>query len=334
MKNSLKFLLILIAFIVINDSYAQKRFVLQQPGRFKVYNRIDSIQVNLQAGDTVYIPGGRFNFGTWNIEEDNVTILGVGFFEDSTLATGRTYLEGSINVNAQNVSISGIYLAGDISASGTTNVSNLKIERCNVSSIYLGGTQGTPLTTNSLISQNIIRGNFLSGGYTTSALIQNNVIGSLISSFDGSIFQNNFISHILANVEDCFFENNIFRFGFQQLFSSSYRNSGRNNSFPVFNSTNILINSVNNVFYSSIGYVTFKGQTEGVFPAHIGVIESGDFDLRLESGQPEIGPFAGPNAVPAGWLPSIPHIQFKEIATGTYVDDNLPIKIKVTAQQR
>lgn len=341
-------LLVFINLVIFSSlSIAQKRFVLENPAldRFQVYDHIDSAINNLQEGDRMTIPGGIYSPSpTWKIDVPDVQIIGRGFFEDSTSVDGPTKIAGSIVIAASGVQISGLHITTGLSTTMENGqLSNLIIERCYIQShLNLAGSPTAPGTVNALIRQNLILNN-LTGGFTQSALISHNVIGRTTTQFEGNsavVFRNNLFlanggsSVVFSAVNQCRFENNLFSTGSfnSNVFSSSSNNLGFGNSFNI-TGTGVIekMEYITNIFYNSHRKITFVNNSSN-FPS-FNSIPIGTFDLRLADGQPAVGPFAGPSAVPAGWVPRGPHIQSAEIATETDAEGRLQINIKVRAQQ-
>ena len=340
-----------IFFLLLPSLQAQKRFVLQNRTRFEVWPTVDSVITRLQPGDTAYLPGGNFDIGSWVISNSNTTIMGVGFFEDSIQATGHTFLNGSIQIqDADNVTLSGFW-GGDITTSSTSGiVQNLRIERCNVGDITLHGSAGTPGTSGALIMQNIIRGD-LNGGYTESSLISNNYLMDEISNFNGTngvIFSNNFINkigffqggrgttYVTFNLSHCVFTDNILRASTiantsgGYFFGSATSNFGTGNSLNTSSDTDRIVGS--NEFKDNHPQVIFDNRTAGEYPSSYTLIESGEYSMKLQTSQPEVGPYYGQFAIPPGWLPRNPHIRRADIATQTDENGNLSITIDVSSQ--
>src|SRR3954468_21719116 len=74
---------------------AQQLITIQSMNGVSQYETIDSALIHAMDGDQVFVPGGIFSVGDLHINK-SVTIYGAGHFNDSTLATGQSFIIGNI----------------------------------------------------------------------------------------------------------------------------------------------------------------------------------------------------------------------------------------------
>ncbi len=343
MKSHVLILFLLLTIVGVN---AQQVIVVQGVTKTSAYPTIAAAVEAAQNGDYVYIPGGIF-------AEENITItkqlniIGAGHYPDSTKATGRTVINGSIifNNGSDYSTIQGIYVNNAIQI-GTTcelaKVKNILISRCNVGSIRLAASNsGTTCGARYInIRECIIRNTFIVS-MTQDVLVENSIINCTIRDVNGNVqFKNcNIIipldrNHFIYNVNSCKFTNCIFNTVNQNYvdYSTQYPNTFENCTMPnVWAGINTYINCKFNVHPDSI-FVNTK--IENFQYTH-------DYHLRPNSqakgagtNGTDCGIYGGENPYKEGAVPMNPHIWYKNIPNITDNQGKLNIKIGVTAQEK
>jgi hypothetical protein len=323
---------------------AQKRFILENKGSVvntRVFDNLDSAVAAIQTNDILYIPGGNFalpsDFTGMVIDKNSVSIIGAGHNPDSTIATGRTYLDGNITINGDYVNISGVYLTGSIIVEATTNdtlITAFSLSYSNVDWIRLMATNNQPNTGSSSFHSNIIRGR-IKGGYTSSAFFSKNIIEEDVHQFNGSnvsfthnIFLDASSTPTINSVQGVNFDKNIFRANsISSLINISNFSSGKSSNNVFTNSailgfsTSYYIDNQNNI-YSNISLLpTFVG---GSLPL------SFDYTFDFHHSGGNVGIYGGNGYSP---IPRNPHIKSAAISTQTDNNGNLQIIFEVEAKQ-
>lgn len=315
-----------------NMVYAQTLIAVQNGGAPKFYTILQDALTNAQNKDTIYIPGGVYSFsGTAITINKELHLIGTGHHPDSISATGITRLNVDIFIasGADNSTFEGLSLKGGFGA-GDNLIHNIKISRCNYTYLSL-----YELSTNFIISENVIRGS-LNGGHAQNNLFSNNVIENYVSDFGvNNIFRNNFFMipsypYSSSSIEGCYFQNNVFAYTppSQDIESNVFENNLflRGVIFPTgsINSNNII---------SQTSASTFVNQSGSTFNY------SHDYHLKPDSpgknagkDGTDIGIYGGTYPWKEGSIPANPHFQSIKINPKTDNSGNLNVRIKVAAQ--
>jgi hypothetical protein len=344
MKKTL--IIISIFAMSLNASFAQLTIALHHNGQGSYYSSFDSLKNHIQSGDTIYLPGGGFNIGNWNIDK-TVHVFGVGHNPDSTTTTGTTYLSGNIilKTGADNSFFQGFYLTGNIIFG--TNVSdqivnNTIISRCNLTNIYLS-FDGTTTTSSSNISirENIVRGT-LSGGFAANVSISNNIIQGLVQYFNSMLFSNNIMMGGFCNNGP--FNNNNFSTFQNNILIQQYYNCSGNYLESSCNSNYFANNIFNQPHAFPYNSSTGNGNWLGIDLSTVIVGQSGlSFDYvqnyhlispstYLGTDGTQVGIYGGVYPFKEGSVPQNPHVISKTIQQSTDNSGNLNINVKVKAQ--
>lgn len=343
MKNSV--LLIIGLFISVAGA-TQAAFLINRSSGSLAYRSLDSAIANAQNGDTLYMPGGTFNTGTITVNK-KLILFGAGHYQDSTLASGRTVLNGTIYfVAGSSLSVlQGIYLTGNIyiGSTGTnSNVNGLNVSRCNITDLVFSFDASTPsLATNILVDENVIRGD-LHVMNAKDNLFENNIMDGRINSANGSnLFINNIFfgragssSYSLNSIFSCVFENNIFyttaAYGF--FGGGSTANTYRNNVFGFASQLGAADVSENNIFSATN---LFVNQTLSVFSYEQNFhLKSGSVAIGAGKGGTDCGIYGGARPYKESAVPMNPHVQSKVISDNADNTGKINVQIKVAAQQQ
>lgn len=334
LKNLLTILCLTV--ITIGSVFAQKRFILENKGvltNTRIFDNLDSAVAAIQTDDILYIPGGNFGLPSSGmiIDKNGVDIIGAGHHPDSTTATERTYLTGDITVNADYVSISGIYLSGNIFVDGVASnpmITGFALKNSNVNSILLRDNASSPETELSSISNNIIRGS-VGGGFTSSTSINHNIMEFRVSEFNGSgvYFSYNIFLYVSSynklcnDVDGATFTRNIFRGGNGNIFTNNSNNNTLNDCS---------MSTANPISYVLIGTNVFNNIS--LIPTFVGGSLPSTFDYAFDfhhSGG-DVGIYGGSGF---SFKPRNPHIKTANISTKTNTNGGLQIYFEVEAKQ-
>lgn len=279
--------------------------------------------------DILYLPGGTFQL----IAHINkkITIIGVGHYGDSTLATGTTQINGDVVYSAggSNSVLDGIYLTGSIIV--IDSISGLKVFRSNVEAVRVATTiavsaldglyikdcvirntaycdNNTDALSNSVISNSFLGGNVYLG---RGAIVSN----SIFLSFDGGDygFENN-------SFRDCIFlhPNGIAPIGYTRSFiKCSFSHPNNNN--PVHLSCYYDWTAELLFGHSYVGTFNYAADYYKLIPS-----------LAGSNGQ--IGVFGGVQPYKEGAIPPTPHIRSKNVDATTGPNGTLKIRFNVSVQ--
>lgn len=291
-----------------------------------------------QSGDTLYLSGGAFTPPA--TFDKQLTILGAGHYVDSTLATGKTFINGNITLseNADLFYLEGIELTGNFTISNNHSVNNVVVKRCKLNGTFNAlGNLSNPTSNLSLIG-NILM-NRINIENVQMAILSNNIISNTFQNSNGNLISNNIImGYIWGSSMD-------------YLFVGS--NNTLNNNIILWEGYNADVNGSGNAFNNNI-YVeptpnygaaaTSNGNYTGILQADIFVNQIGtvfnyahDYHLQaptsyLGTDGSQVGIYGGTFPYKEGAVPLNPHIQLKNIAPTTDANGDLQIQIQVKAQ--
>lgn len=326
--------------------WGQSLIAVHHNGNATFYKELDSAMNVAQAGDTLYLPGQVYDLTSPLIIDKQVHLVGTGHHPDSTAATGRTRMNGEIRIvtGADYGSIAGIYAAGSIyfgSNVSDNDVHHFTIGRCHIAGFLLFSFNGTvdadSIGPSHIIVRNSLVGDyFWGGGFTTDNLFYNNIFKRDLGYFnERNRFLNNvFSGSKVANLNRCEFANNYFSTQYTPINAGSVTNcSFKNNLFRVSSGTW----GPSNEYYGNI----FLQTLAATFVDPVGNPSLYDVDYRLLSTSPgknagtdgtDIGIYGGLYPWKDNTVPFNPHIQSRTIGPTTDGAGNLPVNIKVKAQ--
>ena len=352
MKNI--FNLILIILIVSKYSEAQNLVAVHHNGQPSFYTQVTDAVSNAQNGDTIYIPGGSYPIGELEIKKE-LHLFGVGHNPDSSKATSYTLLTGDIFLlnGASKTEIVGIKLSsgqyggmiflGSPFYTDSTKLNNCQIRKCNLSQIAFENDFGlTGRFSNNVISENIIGAITNNSGPVSGNdgnIISNNVISGGVANIGGSnVISNNIFlltTNPISGAIQSVIQSNIF------LVSCCYTDGSSNQSNLISN--NLFVTTIN-IFSSATNTVQNNYYSQGSSSIFVNLIGtsfsySSNYDLISTSignnagaDGTDIGIYGGLYPWKEGSIPTNPHIQSKTISSNTDASGNLPLSIKVVAQ--
>jgi len=290
-------------------------------------------------GDTIYIPGGGFST-PGNINKQ-LRIYGAGHYPDSTLATGKTFLLGNIQLieGADGCYFEGVEITGSVTFYNNHSVNNVTFIRCRINGIFdIAGNMTNPSTNVNLFNNVIVGSMSLQNGQNIGVF--NNIIqGRLLNSF-GNVIKNNVIlytytgsaSYYVFSGDNNDLHNNIF-WGADNRYITGFSNK-------IFN----------NIFVHSNPVLGTNPQGSGNYypvpQADILVNQSGtafgyeyNYHLQNPASYPgtdneKAGIYGGFYPYKEGAVPSNPHIILKTIAAKTDESGQLTVEIKAGAQKK
>ncbi|MEP7321593.1 MAG: hypothetical protein ABI761_06725 [Saprospiraceae bacterium] len=345
-------LLITMTFLPIcMKAQAPQIAVVRPDGTTFIRTTWDSAYAVAQNGDFIYLPGAQINLGNSFSISKRLQIYGAGHFPDSTSATMQTLLTGSLTIlgEASGGSIEGVKVDNVTTLGGPTKLRNYTIKRCYFKGLFFTSPLGQDsLPENILITESIIThfnaSSGLTGGGADNNLFIKNIISTYVWSFQYCTFKNNIFlwpyyqqyePNIFNYVSHSLVENNIFLnpvpaplsaqncyniyLNNLKLTNSNYESS---ETCPASAQDNISVPASNNIFISYDGnYGIIYGNNFHLAPGCPGIGAGNDGT--------DVGIYGTNNPTPDGWLPSNPHIFFKQVDGETGSDGKLHIKVGV-----
>lgn len=290
-----------------------------------------------QGGDTLYLSGGTFTPPA--AFDKKLMIFGAGHYVDSTLATGKTFINGNITLseNADLFYLEGVEINGNCSFTNNHSINNAVIKRCKINgTLNITGDLSNPSNNLSLIGNVFI--NTLNLANATNVFITNNILNQIISPTNGNQINNNIFLNgsYSSSYGYCVFwgdnnqlNNNIFLFtsGLAGGIGNVFKNNLLVAPTPAYGTTPTIIGNYTGVAQTAI----FVNQTGFAFDyAH-------NYQLKTPGTYPgtdgsQIGIYGGTFPYKEGAVPLNPHIQIKNIAPTTDANGDLQIQIQVGAQ--
>jgi hypothetical protein len=335
---------------------------VQNGDSVKFFTNLQTAIDSAAPGSTIVLPAqvGDYQLnGDFTINK-KLFIYGVGHYPDSTTATGRTVINGTIYIlsGADSGSISGLYINGSIkfgtnSTNQSVNYYNIYQNRMNY--LYLASSSDTNLNNHRMVNNNLII-NDIDGYNIQNCAIRKNLIGGTLQNLNNSYLNNNiflraayyywnwgnYISITLNNINNCLFENNIFlNFDSDNTYNISY--FLYNCNYNTFNHN--IFQSANPLPYgTNVGSGNISGQTsDTTFVNQTGHIFDYSHNYHLKSISPgknagtdstDIGIYGTTNPYKEGAVPIIPHIKYRSITPTEVTNGKLLINVKVEAQTK
>lgn len=302
---------------------------------------LSSAYSSAQNGDTIYLPGGSFtppaNF------DKKLMIIGAGHYVDSTLATGKTFINGNIVLkeNADGFYLEGVELTGSITFTNNESTSQVTIIRSKINSqINVLGDLTNPSSNFSLIGS-VVLGN-IDLANAQNVLISNSILqGVVINSIDNNINNNIILNGASGssgtsaplNGDNNKINNNVFIKGSYANLTNGNGNIAKNNlcvlSAPTFGSSSTVLDN-----YFGIAQVDiFTNQTGNLFNyTHDYHLQSPATYLGVVPDGSQVGIYGGTFPYKDGGVPSNPHIRAVNISNTTNASSEINVNISVGAQ--
>jgi len=336
-----KTFLISILIVISMTMYSQKAALHTASGVqiFNGSNAFINAHNAASSGDTIYLSGHTFTPPA--SFDKQLMIFGAGHYVDSTLATGKTFINGNVtlNENADLFYLEGVEITGNFTISTNHSVNNVIIKRCKINGTFNAlGDLSNPTSNLSLIGNVLM--NRLNLENIQNSLLSNNIISNTFQGSNGNMISNNIImGFIWGSTMDYLF------FG---------SNNTLTNNIILWEGYNANVNGSGNIFNNNL-YVeptpdygataTSIGNYTGILQTTIFVNQTGntfdyahDYHLQapttyLGTDGTEVGIYGGTFPYKEGAVPHNPHIQLKNIAPTTNANGDLQIQIQVGAQE-
>lgn len=309
--------------------HAQYNFVVQN-GTANVFKTLDEAYSSASAGDTIYLPGGSFNFPS-QVDKPLVW-YGVGYHPDSTASTYYTRINNNATFsgNTDNSYISGIHFQASVAFGSTGNEAvNITIHRCRIiGSLNLRNNADAETDINTVVSECIIDGN-IDALYGSNVRVEKSILKGVFNRFRSSLMEHNIISlgsygnyrsYCISDVQNCLIINNIINYNYYSIFIFD-RYNNQNNRFEnnIFAGTAVFPDGTNS---GSMNLTSVDLST--VFEHIEGNLSDFSFlhDFQMKSGSPAIGAGTGgvdmgiygpESPFKTGGLPAVPHIRSVQV---------------------
>lgn len=362
------FYLFALTFAISNAGKAQQKTISLVHGSTSTFHAfLDSAMFYAANGDYIYLPGGIINFASTATSftiNKAVNIVGVGYNPDSSITLGRTLINKTPYIlnTASGGSIEGIWFFGVHIYFGSTatnsNINGFLLKKCYLENdIYISNSTSDAQSSNIYILECIVSHNIYGFNNPINVIIEKCYIGGLLAAnysissppyWTGLTVKNNVFYHsngfgggnysILA-VRYSTFINNVF---YTDVTNTSYMVASGVSDCTF--STNIYAtDSMHSPVSFSYGSGNYYNQSINSIFQNIAIPYGFNFynNYRLKSTCPgvnsgtdgtDIGMYGTATPFKDGGIPENPHIQFKSIGGATDQNGNLPVKIKVKAQ--
>jgi len=358
MKKCSIFLSSMVAmFLFAGIAKAQPVFmVVDGSGVSTPYATIEEAVAGAAAGSTVYIPTGAFtinaNPNIASAQRNNtllinkpLTLIGAGTDEGAlhaTVITGNMCLQTAASGSV----LEGFALEGNnLGTILLDNISNVTIKRCRINAgVNLSGKGDGNIIRECIFgwisSSQTLYGN---GGLNadpaifTQIIVQNNIIGNIISFLREAIFSNNVFTYgnnqMLQYIENTLVFNNIFIYGVQ----TDYGGAATHHNVYTYN-----VNVGTFTTPAPSNYITVDNNLENVALYDIfGTNTPANTRWKLAADSPgkdfgsdgtDVGIYGGSLPAKEYRLPSVPEVTQFSVAGASNPDGTLKVNIKVEAQ--
>jgi hypothetical protein len=297
-----------------------------------IFNDLPSAYTFATDGDVIYLPGGTFNLTGDSIAK-RISLIGAGITTDSSNVTGITKIISGffrLKNTASGSSFEGIeFLIGNDLDLG--NASNVEIKNCKTSIIKFANNS---IIKNCILSgwvesfnNSIISNCFFDNGNVYGGLGTGSIKNCLNSTIQNCIFETPgaCCPSYISNCTNCIVKNNIF--------PSNGMGGGSTNTFfnniqytgyaPQPNEVNtIIVNSVSDIFTTPMTTIFFNE----TFNFELSATCTGN---NAGTDGTDVGIYGTSFPCSKGWVPSNPHIYYKNVGLQTTPDGKLQINYKV-----
>lgn len=340
MKNLLILLMTTISFSYPLKAQSPQFAVVKPNGTTQVFPSWTSAYNAASNDDYIYLPGIGITDNL--ILNKRLHIFGAGHHPDSTLATSKTVISGPINIQrgASGGELNGISCPAIHIGNDNSKVTNFTIKSCYISNyIYFGSSIVDSFPQYITITENVISDlQSLSSAGSINSMFEKNIFIAQVYHFAYCVFKNNIFlltSNPISGINNSTFENNIFLltnpFTSNCCFNSYFNNLKlTNNNFPSDQNCPIL---------SENGNISVPNITD-IFISYAANGFDYDDDYHLSPACPgnnsgtdgtDVGIYGTSDPTSEGWVPSNPHIYFKDVDPSTGADGKLHIQIGVRA---
>lgn len=292
-----------------------------------------------QDGDTLYLSGNTFTPPA--AFDKHIVIIGAGHYVDSTLATGKTFINGNIVLqeNADMFYLEGVEISGGVIFTDNHSINNVVIKRCKLNNqLTATGNLSNPSSNLSLIGNVFLQ--HISFDNIQTSIISNNIIGRTFLNSNGNLVSNNIVlGYVFGSSVDYLFvgSNNTLN---NNIFIWEGYTANPNGTGNVFNN-NIYVEPTPSYGTNATAIGNYPGVAQAaIFVDQTGAVFSYDHDYHLQdpatylgTDNTEVGIYGGSFPYKEGAVPQNPHIQFKNIAPTTDANGDLQIQIQVEAQE-
>jgi hypothetical protein len=337
MKTKL-FIAVVFSFVMMNG-YGQRLIALHKPTGTSYYSGTNALLEAYTAsanGDTLYLPGGAYSAPA-NFDK-GIVIIGTGHYPDSTMATGKTTINGNVvlNENADHFYVEGVHFTGNFTVNTNQAADQVVMRRCRVDGdVSVLGAQTNPTKRFALI-ECVLIGN-VNLANASDAMVHNCILQyGLVHSTANSICNNIFLTssstwpHVIFHGT---FANNTVN---GNVFFNANITGGTGNTFaynvipgstPNFGSAFVATNNFLNVVFTDL----FENQSGNQFNySHNYHFKTPS--VYIDDLQREVSIYGGLFPYKEGAVPASPHISTKNIAGTTDNSGKLNVQIKVIAQ--
>jgi hypothetical protein len=339
--KSIKFSIGFLLVVTISITNAQSIVALHHSGIVQHFSGTSAL-VNAYAaavhGDTIYLPGGSFappaNF------DKGLTIYGAGHYQDSTQATNKTFIAGTVtlNANADNFQLEGVEVLEGVLFTSNVSVNQVTIKYCKINAYFqVPGNLSNPSNNIALIG-NVFGGDVVLTN-ATNVSIYNSLLQGHLTNSSGNQFYNCIFLFNGGNydwvINGEMVNNNLYNCIFYQSSWGIYSNiTGNTYKYSLFTSAtpNFGPGAVSENNYFGIAQPTiFVSQSGNSFDY------THNYHLQAPAAYPgsdgnQLGIYGGYFPYKEGAVPSNPHIRTKTISAATDASGNLNVNIKVAAQ--
>ena len=292
-----------------------------------------------QNGDTLYLSGGSFTPPA--VFDKQITIFGAGHYVDSTIATGKTFINGNITLseNADLFYLEGVEITGNFTISTGHSVNNVVITRCKINGTFnVLGNLSNPTANLSLIGNVLM--NRINLENVQNSILSNNIISNTFQSSNGNLISNNIIMGFIwgSSMDYLFFgSNNILN---NNIILWEGYNANINGSGNVFNN-NLYVEPTPDYGIAATSFANYTGILQtAIFVNQTGTVFNYAHDYHLQTPSTflgtdgsEVGIYGGTFPYKEGAVPSTPHIIRHSVEPSTS-DGMLNVKIKASAQDQ
>lgn len=328
---------------IICSAQGSQFAVVRQDGTTYICPTWDSAYSKANNGDFIYLPGVTLS-NQIHINK-KLFIFGSGHHPDSSFVTGKTIFSSNLFIyaGASGGSIEGVQVLSSTIFNYGNKIQNYTIKRCYLTDI-LFSSYSSPIV-DSLPEYIYVEESILnsSTGYGTKNIFFNKtIITNTINNFKNSTFKNNIFlrvnqafSSTFQNTTNTLFENNIFldynplepnsgNCGNTHLNNLKYSNANFNGSTncPVnLAQGNISTANISDIFILMPSPVFAYTNNYHLKPTCPGVNAGTDGT--------DVGIYGTIQPTSEGWVPSNPHIYFKQVAPQTNNSGQLQIQFRV-----